>query len=86
MHAPQELEAGGEQFEVAGPHPLQQLEGGGVSAGDIKKLQEAGIHTVEGLAHAPMKQLVAIKGLNEAKVKKLKESGAFAARAPRPAG
>ena len=86
MEAPQELEAGGEQYDLAGPHPLQALEGGGVTAGDIKKLQEAGIHTVEGLAHAPMKHLVAIKGLSEAKVKKLKEQGAFAARARPPAG
>ena len=35
----------------------------GVAASDVKKLEENGIHTVEGLAHASKKQLCAIKGL-----------------------
>eukprot|EP00798_Chlamydomonas_sp_ICE-L_P027067 gene27069-2300_t len=43
----------------------------GVPAADIKKLVEGGIHTVEGLAHAAKKDLLAIKGLSEAKVEKL---------------
>ena len=81
MEAPQQElgDVGAEQLDIAGPHPLQQLEGAGVAASDIKKLQEAGIHTVEGLAHASMKRLTAIKGLTEEKIKKLKDAGAFAA-------
>ena len=43
----------------------------------MKKLLEAGIHTVEGLAHAPKKQLKDIKGLSEMKVEKLKAAGAI---------
>jgi hypothetical protein len=43
---------------------------------DIKKLTEGGIHTVEALAHAPKKELLAIKGLSEAKVEKLQKEGA----------
>ena len=42
---------------------------------DIKKLTEGGIHTIEALAHAPKKELLAIKGLSEAKVEKLQKEG-----------
>ena len=40
-----------------------------------KKLLEAGIHTVEGLAYASKKHLKDIKGLSEMKVEKLKMAG-----------
>lgn len=46
-----------------------------MAASDIKKLLEAGIHTVEGLAHASKKSLKDIKGLSEMKVDKLKAAG-----------
>jgi hypothetical protein len=45
----------------------------GVAMADIKKLTEGGIHTVEALAHTPKKELLAIKGLSEAKVEKLQK-------------
>ena len=49
----------------------------GVAASDIKKLVEAGVHTVEGLAPcASKKALKDIKGLSEMKVEKLKAAGA----------
>ena len=71
-------EQGGEmQLGVAGPHMLAELETQGIAASDLKKLQEAGIHTVEGLMHASLKRLVAIKGLTEVKIKKLKDAGAW---------
>ena len=41
----------------------------------MKKLSEAGVHTVEGLARASRKQLTQIKGLSEQKVEKLKQIG-----------
>lgn len=44
-------------------------------AADIKKLLDGGIHTLEALAHAPKKELTAIKGLSEAKVEKLQKEG-----------
>ena len=47
-----------------------------MAASDVKKLVEAGVHTVEGLARASKKQLTAIKGLSEQKVEKLKQIGA----------
>ena len=47
-----------------------------MSAADIKKLQEGGVNTVEALAHAPKKELLAIKGISEAKVEKIQKEGA----------
>lgn len=43
----------------------------GVSAGDIKKLEEAGYTTVESIAYAPRKELLAIKGFSDTKVDKV---------------
>jgi DNA repair protein RAD51 len=46
-----------------------------VSAADIKKLREAGYHTIEALAHAPKKELANIKGISDAKVDKILSHG-----------
>ena len=46
-----------------------------MAAGDIKKLKEGGINTVDALAHAAKRELVAIKGLSEAKVEKIQKEG-----------
>lgn len=43
----------------------------GITAGDIKKLQEAGYYTVESVAYTPKKNLIAIKGISEAKADKI---------------
>lgn len=43
----------------------------GISAADIKKLEEAGYHTVEAVAFAPKKHLLTIKGISEAKADKI---------------
>jgi len=56
--------------EDSGPLPIQRLEGP-IGAGDVKKLQAAGFHTVEAVAYATMKNLTAIKGLSEQKASKL---------------
>lgn len=55
-------------------HRAQEL---GIAAADIKKLKEGGIYTVENLAHAPKKELCAIKGISEAKVDKIQQAGAL---------
>lgn len=47
---------------------LQQC---GISASDIKKLEEAGFHTIEAVAYAPKKELINIKGISEAKADKI---------------
>ncbi|KAG0433780.1 hypothetical protein HPB47_019590, partial [Ixodes persulcatus] len=57
--------------ENYGPVRIQKLEGNGIGAADIKKLEEAGFHTVEAVAYAPKKQLLTIKGISEAKADKL---------------
>ncbi|KAJ0963337.1 hypothetical protein J5N97_028459 [Dioscorea zingiberensis] len=43
----------------------------GINARDIKKLQDAGIYTVNGLMMHTKKNLTGIKGLSEAKVDKI---------------
>jgi DNA repair protein RAD51 len=52
----------------------------GIAAADIQKLQTAGIYTVDGLAHAPKRELESIKGLSTAKVEKLLKEGASSIR------
>ena len=53
---------------------IDRLEGGSISANDIKKLKEHGMHTVEAVAHATKKDLCEIKGISEQKVQKLQEA------------
>lgn len=43
----------------------------GITNADLKKLKEAGYHTVDGVAHALKKTLLLIKGLSDAKIDKL---------------
>lgn len=50
---------------------LYFIQGNGVTPGDIKKLQEAGYHTVEAIAFVPKKELITVKGISEAKADKL---------------
>ena len=50
---------------------LFSTQGCGITAGDVKKLQEAGYHTVEAVAFAPKKQLITVKGISEAKADKI---------------
>ena len=51
------------------------LQGNGILAADIKKLTECGFHTVESVAYATKKALMAIKGISEAKADKLQAEG-----------
>ena len=60
-----------QEMEIDGPTPIKALEEKGINAGDIKKLEEAGFHTVEAVAFTPKKHLVIVKGLSEAKVDKI---------------
>ncbi|XP_050305516.1 DNA repair protein RAD51 homolog 1 [Anthonomus grandis grandis] len=57
--------------DTKGFQPISKLEGNGINAGDIKKLEESGYHTVESIAYAPKKFLLAIKGVSEQKADKL---------------
>eukprot|EP00123_Amoebidium_parasiticum_P017001 comp23673_c0_seq1/m.40520 comp23673_c0_seq1/g.40520 ORF comp23673_c0_seq1/g.40520 comp23673_c0_seq1/m.40520 type:complete len:341 (-) comp23673_c0_seq1:340-1362(-) len=60
-----------EEEETCGPVPVSKLEGNGITSADIKKLQEAGFHTVESIAYAPKKQLLSVKGISENKADKI---------------
>jgi len=53
---------------------LDQLEGGGISAADLKKLRDRGFHTVEAVAYATKKELGEIKGISDQKVEKLHQA------------
>ena len=57
--------------ESFGPQPISRLEQCGINANDVKKLEEAGFHTVEAVAYAPKKELINIKGISEAKADKI---------------
>ncbi|KAL3875038.1 hypothetical protein ACJMK2_038015 [Sinanodonta woodiana] len=57
--------------ETFGPLLVGRLEANGISATDIKKLEEAGFYTVEAVAYAPKKNLLAVKGISEAKADKI---------------
>jgi hypothetical protein len=58
--------------ETGGPTPITKLDKScGIGNADIKKLQEAGFCTVESIAFAPRKNLLAVKGISDAKADKL---------------
>lgn len=69
--AQQDMEVQEEQGHYT---PINALQSSGIPLADIKKLSDGGIYTLEALAHAPKKELVAIKGLSEAKVEKLQQA------------
>lgn len=79
MQAEKEVEAEQEvqqeeAVEMDGPTAIKALEEKGINAGDIKKMEEAGFHTVEAVAFTPKKHLILVKGLSEAKVDKIIEA------------
>ncbi|CAI4060225.1 hypothetical protein N7582_001567 [Saccharomyces uvarum] len=51
--------------------PIEKLQVNGITAADVKKLRESGLHTAEAVAYAPRKALLEIKGISEAKADKL---------------
>ncbi|CAF0846302.1 unnamed protein product [Didymodactylos carnosus] len=58
--------------EQCGPTPIGKIEKScGITNSDIKKLQEAGFCTVESIAFAPRKSLLAVKGISDTKADKL---------------
>lgn len=58
--------------DVGGPTPITKLDKScGIGTADLKKLQEAGFCTVESIAFAPRKSLLAVKGISDAKADKL---------------
>ena len=58
----------------SGPIPIAMLKEKGINANDIKKLEEAGFHSVEAVTFKAKKDLMLIKGLSEAKLDKILEA------------
>ena len=69
--APQEDEA----YQVSGPLLVGKLQEAGIHPQDVKKLTDAGFHTVEAVAYTPKKNLIAIKGISEQKAEKILAEG-----------
>lgn len=69
----QELQGQAEQEtqEQFGPLSVTKLAVNGITEGDVKKLQEAGLHTIEAVAYTPKKMLLAIKGVSDQKADKI---------------
>ncbi|KAF8506934.1 Rad51-domain-containing protein [Russula emetica] len=65
--APQEDEA----HQVSGPLLVEKLQEAGIHLQDVKKLTDAGFHTVEAVAYTPKKNLISIKGISEQKAEKI---------------
>lgn len=55
----------------------------GISASDVKKLEDAGFHTIEAVAYAPKKELLNIKGISEAKADKILVRGDQSSSCPK---
>ncbi|KAL6937845.1 recombinase rad51 [Hanseniaspora osmophila] len=67
----QQVAAEEEEEAVVAFLPLERLQVNGISPGDLKKLRESGLHTVEAIAYAPKKDLMEVRGISEAKADKL---------------
>lgn len=55
------------------PLLVNKLEEHGISASDIKKLEDAGLFTVEAVAYSPKRHLTRIKGISDAKADKIQQ-------------
>ena len=63
-----------EEDEFKGPTPVGELEKCGITAGDIKKMADAGYNTIESICFTPRKALIEIKGISDAKLDKILEA------------
>ena len=75
---PQEEEQ--DDYGNGGPLLINKLQEAGIHVQDIKKLADAGFHTVESIAYTPKKNLISIKGISEQKAEKILAEGEFARR------
>lgn len=75
MSSPSPSQDQDQEVHVSGPLLVEKLAECGITAQDIKKLTEAGLHTVEAVAYTPKKNLLAIKGISEQKADKILAEG-----------
>lgn len=74
---PSQNEERQEDYSLSGPLLVGKLEEAGIHANDIKKLADAGLHTVEAVAFTPKKNLIIIKGISDAKAEKILAEGKY---------
>ncbi|KAL7674479.1 hypothetical protein ACOME3_000758 [Neoechinorhynchus agilis] len=63
-----------QDISVCGPIPISRLSSipqSGISSADVRKLEDAGFHTIESVAFTPKKCLIQIKGISEVKADKI---------------
>ncbi|KAH8308219.1 hypothetical protein KR059_008451 [Drosophila kikkawai] len=65
------VESSATEEEEGGPLNVTKLIGGSITPKDIRLLQQASLHTVEAVANATKKQLMAIPGLGGGKVEQI---------------
>ena len=63
-----------EQLEVVTFRLIEDLQSCGINVSDIKKLQEAGLNTIGSVLQMSTRDLIAIKGLTDARVEKIREA------------
>jgi DNA repair protein RAD51 len=63
--------------EFCAPTPVTDLEKLGINMADIKKLADAGFSTVQAILFTMKKNLLAVKGMSDAKVDKILDAGKF---------
>ena len=66
-----EKEGNKEEEEDVEYHPIDLLQEYGINSSDIKKLLEAGYNSLESLSYVAKKNLLLIKGINDAKADKI---------------
>ena len=64
-------------YQVSGPLLVEKLQEAGIHPQDVKKLTDAGFHTVEAVAYTPKKNLISIKGISEQKAEKILTEGGY---------
>lgn len=70
----EEHEAEAEQNYGVFSHNMDELTELGIAVADIKKMKDAGYHTVESIWQTPTRELIQVRGMSEAKVAKMKEA------------
>jgi DNA repair protein RAD51 len=68
-------EGGEDEQQISGPLLINKLQEAGIHPQDIKKLADAGFHTVESVAYTAKKNLISIKGISEQKAEKILTEG-----------
>uniref|UniRef100_A0A7S4PCV5 DNA repair protein RAD51 homolog n=1 Tax=Paramoeba aestuarina TaxID=180227 RepID=A0A7S4PCV5_9EUKA len=62
-----------EAQELRSFHSIRTLESVGIHSSDVRRLIDHGFHTLDGVAQAPMKAILAVKGISDTKAEKIKE-------------